>query len=388
MRIYKSSAFFLIIFFIVSCEPWDLEPRKDHYYAMFDITIGSPPDEVPWSIIQTNDNGYVIVGKSINNLKSNIFICKISESGRELWGFPISNINDQEGIGIKEVNNGFILFGNTKLNDTTEQIVMVKINEVGAVNWNTEFGLPGFENKVYSIVAKNNYDYVVVGYSSTFNLLDYGIETIIYNINDQGEEKAHYCYNFLSGIDDFGAYAVIDKSNFITILSYSSIGGDLYDLYLLKLRSDNYQLLWNKKIVESCIKIDNSFKQLEDGKYIISCALNDNSVYLVNADNSGNKIWERTYNETSATSSISIVQTNDGFAFLTNTMQLVKTDNKGVFLWKKEYPTGMKQPINGNNCLLKSKDNGFIIAGQKYNSINNSNDIYVIKTDPEGNILK
>lgn len=59
--------------------------------------------------------------------------------------------------------------------------------------------------------------------------------------------------------------------------------------------------------------------------------------------------------------------------------------SSGTFFWKK-YLDGYKfKP--GNNCLAKSSDGGFIMAGNVYSQINNE-DLVLIKTDSEGNILK
>ena len=60
---------------------------------------------------------------------------------------------------------------------------------------------------------------------------------------------------------------------------------------------------------------------------------------------------------------------------------MVKTDSIGKAIWKKAFDDdGI---YKSGNCVQQTADKGYIVVG--YSDSDNS-DIWVIKTDPEGNV--
>src|SRR5438046_3078021 len=69
---------------------------------------------------------------------------------------------------------------------------------------------------------------------------------------------------------------------------------------------------------------------------------------------------------------------------------MIKTDSIGSILWKKTfgcYTNSGADDIAANAIENSESDGGFYLAGQLWNQSNGSYEVYVLKTDTEGNKL-
>ncbi len=145
--------------------------------------------------------------------------------------------------------------------------------------------------------------------------------------------------------------------------------------------------------------IGRSVVQTSDGGYAIAgytvsfgAGLND--VYLIKTDSGGNVLWSRTYGGTDNDMCFSLVQTNDGGYTMAGTTEsfgagltdvyLVRTDRNGNMLWSRTYGgTG----IDLGYTLVQTRDGSYVIAGYTNSSGAGGNDVYLVKTDANGNML-
>jgi len=137
-----------------------------------------------------------------------------------------------------------------------------------------------------------------------------------------------------------------------------------------------------------------SVEQTTDGGYVaageedLSPAL-DYNIYLVKTDVNGDTLWTRTYGGSGDEGARAVCQTTDGGYVVvgqTNSwgaggrdIYLVKTDVNGDTLWTRTYGG------TGNDwgfSVEQTTDGGYIIAGEK-----NTNFAYLVKTDVNGDTL-
>lgn len=139
-----------------------------------------------------------------------------------------------------------------------------------------------------------------------------------------------------------------------------------------------------------------SLQETIDKGFIISgCTLHNNypdDVYIIKTDINGDTLWTRTYGESAEECGHSIQQTTDsgyiiaGFSSFYgpgNDTYLIKTDVYGDTLWTKIYHSDRNN--YGVSCV-QTIDSGYIICGSKVN-FNTSGDVYIIKTDINGDTL-
>ncbi len=141
-------------------------------------------------------------------------------------------------------------------------------------------------------------------------------------------------------------------------------------------------------------------QQTTDNGYIIagwteSFGAGGEDIYAVKTDNNGNLLWERTYGGRMNDRAYSLQQTTDGgfiivgrtksFGDYYESVYLVKTNELGIEEWNRTYG---ENHSNGGRFVQETFDGGYIIAGWTGEYMHdNTNDIYLIKTDNTGTIL-
>lgn len=147
-----------------------------------------------------------------------------------------------------------------------------------------------------------------------------------------------------------------------------------------------------------------SVLQTSDGGYVVSGTTNSTSkngsfeAFLFKTDENGTLQWFKTYGDGNNSFIYSMTNTSDGGYTITGKswpkegnsigrgedVLLIRTDANGNLLWKKYYG-GLKN--DSGQCLVQSPDNGYAIIGYTESYGNGGRDVYLIKTDAEGNLL-
>ncbi|MBT6814935.1 MAG: hypothetical protein HOA49_00855, partial [Flavobacteriales bacterium] len=114
------------------------------------------------------------------------------------------------------------------------------------------------------------------------------------------------------------------------------------------------------------------------------------NVYLIKTDVNGIEQWYQTFGGTDDDYGTSVQQTTDGGYIITGgadsyppDIYLIKTDANGIEQWNQTFG-GVSTDVG--RSIQQTTDGGYIITGYTWSFGNGSADIYLIKTDGNGNV--
>jgi hypothetical protein len=196
------------------------------------------------------------------------------------------------------------------------------------------------------------------------------------------------------------AYSVRQTSDggYIVAGYTTSFGAGWSDFFLIKTDA-NGNVQWAKTYGGTRWDYASSVQQTSDGGYIVAGGTYsfgagwDDDIFLIKTDANGNIQWAKTYGGASGDGAMSVQQTSDGGYIVANytlsfgagwlNIFLIKTDANGNVQWAKTYGgTVWDMPFS----VQQTSDGGYIVAGATASFGAGSADIFLIKTDANGNI--
>ena len=149
---------------------------------------------------------------------------------------------------------------------------------------------------------------------------------------------------------------------------------------------------WEKKFGGDDSEYAHDVQQTTDGGYIV-CGRYNNGALLFKTDSQGDSLWSQVFNVSGNGQAESVQQTADGGYIVCgwggsnssyNDVWLIKTDLMGNQQWAKEFGGSDDERAYS---VQQTFDGGYIITGSTQSFGNGSNDLYLIKTDGNGDSL-
>ena len=167
---------------------------------------------------------------------------------------------------------------------------------------------------------------------------------------------------------------------------------------LLLVSLSNAQQRWERNYGGTNYDLGYSAQQTQDGGYIIagsaaSFGAGGGDVYLIKTNVYGDTLWTRTYGGTYYDGGFSVQQTSDGGYIVAGytgsfgaggDVYLIKTNAFGDTLWTRTYG-GTSYDLG--NSGQQTSDGGYIIAGYTNSFGAGGYDVYLIKTNSQGDTL-
>ena len=378
-------SFTLLLFSTVRCRKEIHESSKPMAPSTttFQKTYGGLNNEYIGNVQQTNDSGYVIIGttRSFGAGDEDIYVIKVNTQGNIQWTKTYGTLSMEEGYNIRQTKDGgYILSG---VGDASENYILIKADAEGNMQWSKSYAYFGPGNN-YDVQLTDDGGYIIVGPASSVA----GAFCIKTDVNG----NILWCNKYSGGkgvsiaktID--GGYAILGDGE----TGYGCCGST----QLTKIDL-NGNVLWSKSYRGADHPL--SMKKTTDGGFIITgmTSLNYNTgsnydVYVIKTDSSGNQIWLKTYGGATFDGAWEIEETaDDGYIFSGVTgnfgeghVLVIKTDSIGKVTWSKIFDGG-KAPFS---YVHQAKDGGFIVASQTAAFGAGGSDLYLIKTDSNGNV--
>jgi hypothetical protein len=359
-------------------------------------TFGGANSDYGFSVQQTSDKGYIITGYtySYGAGGSDVYLIKTDTYGDTVWMKTFGGNGNDAGNSVHQtVDGGYVITGQTTSYGAGDHVYLIKTDAYGDTVWAKTFG----GNEVdcgRSVQQTSDGNYIIVGYTSSFGAGEFDI----YFIKTEANGNLIWTKTFGGTNSDCG-YSVeqtLDGGYIITGYTYSyGAGGS--DVYLIK-ADENGDTVWTKTFGGNDNDYGFSIQQAIDGGYIIvgrtsSYGAGYDDVYLIKTDMNGNQSWVKTFGGSSPDGGNSVQQTSDGgfiicgytnsFGAVGSDVYLIKTDENGNTIWAKTF--GGDSSADVGLAVRQTVDGGYIITGSTFSFSTAHSDVYLIKTDENGN---
>ncbi len=214
-------------------------------------TISTDPQqfEEGFSIVQTNDHGYVVSAKTYNTFNSNYdaYVIKLDSLGTLQWSKTV--VSGSMALGgtlgyslVQTADHGYALDGTID-----NGIMIVKLDSAGNTQWSKLYRGAGID-MVYpfskSLIQTSDSGFAIAG--MTGSLITNIFDMYVLKLNSAGNEQ---WTRTIGGPGDDQGYSIAETTDHGFIVSgiTNSFGGGGYDMYAVKLDGSG-SLIWQNTI--------------------------------------------------------------------------------------------------------------------------------------------
>ncbi|MGW9684709.1 hypothetical protein [Flagellimonas sp. 2504JD1-5] len=352
---------------------------------------GGTGEDTAQSVIQTSDGGYAILGFS-NSVDGDIvgkttdvndyWLLKLDAEGNPMWNKTYGGSKDDRGQSVIQTTDGGYAIvgyamsddGDGSNNEGFHDNWILKLDSSGNVVWEKSFGFSGHDHS-YDVVQTSDGGF------------------------------------FFSGFLDVTSSGGDGNNGKGTYLTRHGVG----EFWGTKLDADG-NLQWRRYFGGSNNDRSYGVVQADDGGFVLAGASESNDFditdpkgsydfWVLKVSGTGDLFWQKSYGGTGIDKAYAIAKTADnGYVITGNTFStdtdisknngesdvwLIKIDDNGNLVWEKSFGGTAFDAAQGLNLTA---DGGFVIAGNSKSADGDAienmgeNDLWIIKTDSEGNI--
>ncbi len=355
-------------------------------------TFGGAADDEGYAVVQSADGGYVVAGRtaSFGAGSDDVYIVKADASGNQVWAKTSGESGSDVGYSIAPTSDGgYIITGVSWSIFIGTRVCLLKLdasgNKVGAgtIGWDgVDIGR--------SVAQTSDGGYIVAGETDSYGAG--GRDVYLVKADATCNEVWHQVFG--GPYMDVGrSVAQTSDGGYIVLGETDSDGNNLPDMYLIRTDASGNQV-WAKTFDGGGADHGCAVQPTLDGGFILAgqtAGGGGGYVYLIKTDADGNKVWAKTLGKGQSDVGRSVRQTADGgyviagATALTGSFEvyLLRTDANGDTLWTRTY--GGPGDDVGYSVQLTA-DGGYTISGRTESYGAGGQDVWLIKTDSQGNI--
>ncbi|MGD8537017.1 MAG: hypothetical protein PVF66_14310, partial [Candidatus Aminicenantes bacterium] len=320
-------------------------------HAQWAMLYGGSEDEWANSVQQTSDGGYIVAGstESFGEGLPDIWALKLSFTGDIEWQRTYGGIQSEEAYSIQETSDGgYIVVGYTdSFGLGNEDIWVLKLTSEGDIEWQRTFGGSGVDWAT-SVQQTSDGGYIIGGSSDSFGNGE--VAFLVIKVSALGNVEWQDIYtpfvnSYLRSIRETSDGGYIVAGHISPSLNNS------YDLLILKL--DSIGLLeWQRFYGGSQDDWANAIQETDDGGYFVagyteSFGAGNWDFWVLKLTSIGNIDWEIAYGGIGDDWANSAQQTSDGgfiiagasdsFGAGLSDFWLLKLSSSGNIEWQTPY---------------------------------------------------
>jgi hypothetical protein len=367
--------------------------------AVWSRAFGGSSADWGSSVQPTADGGYIIVGAtaSYGAGSYDVYLIKTDAEGNQQWFKTFGGSSADYGSSVQQAaDGGYIIAGNTdSYGAGRSDVYLIKTDADGNKQWSRTFGGSALDDG-YAVAQTDDGGYIIVGGTDSYG----AGYTDVYLIKVDTDGELQWDTTLGGSSADWGSSVQpTAHGGYIIVGATASYGAGSYDVYLIKTDAEGNQQ-WFKTFGGSSADYGFSVQPTDDGGYIIagntySFGAGGSDVYLIKVSERGHQQWFKTFGGSDDDGAYSVQQTSDGGFIIAGWTEswgagatdvyLIKTDDDGNEQWSKtigglhsDYASSVQQAADG----------GYIITGWTRSYGAGGGDLYLIKTDANGNTVK
>jgi hypothetical protein len=235
------------------------------------------------SVCQTSDGNFTVVGSVsvLGRTDKDIFVSTINKNGTFALPKIYGGLKDDEGLSVIQVasDKSLLIGGYTESSGHGgKDAYGLCLDSLGNKKWEQTYGFLADE-VANSFIDKGSY-FLLVGYTESFQFSTSGRSVFLVKVDKLTGNALDFVY--YGGINnETGVKAVVDNTGDIYVLANSESAG-LSNIYLLRLKDDFHQMVWEKYVTSANNEVGNDIL-LKNGQLIVigTSTANQNSDYLI-----------------------------------------------------------------------------------------------------------
>ena len=278
-------------------------------------------------------------------------------------------------------------------------VYLIRTNSIGDTLWTKTYGDSSQITVGHFVQQVSDGGFIIAGESYFYFRNSYPYETLtdVYLIRTDSKGDTLWTKIYGGVKQDYGRSVQQTNDGGFIIGGYTSsfcVGVGKHDIYVIRTDSIG-DTLWAKTYGGPYDEHGTSVQQTFDGGFIVLGMIHDSAgimadIYVIRTNLDGDTLWTKTYGGDKTEEGLSIQQTSDGGFIIgggTNSFSgndydvyLIRTDINGDTLWTRTYGGDF---YDYGRSVQQTSDSGFIIAGNTTSFGTGGSDVYLIRLDKE-----
>jgi hypothetical protein len=325
------------------------------------------------------------------------------------WGKTFGESSDDNAWAVRQtIDGGYILAGYTySFGAGDKDAWLIKTDADGNKVWDNTFGGSNGEH-AYDMQQTSDEGYILAGYTESYGAGNGDAWLIKSDAN--GNKVWDKTFGGSGWWDEADAVQQTSDGGYILAGGTYSYGAGGEDAWLIKTdeigNTCDFSIngncsvnnsLWVKTFGGGSDDRASAVQQTSDGGYILagytlSYGAGYGDAWLIKTDEDGNKVWDKTFGGIDFDAVQAVQQTSDGGYILAGATKsfgaggwdiwLIKTNANGNKVWDKTFGGSF------DDCaytVRQTSDGGYILAGNTKSYGAGGQEIWLIKTDTKGN---
>ena len=313
------------------------------------------------------------------------------EAAIEAWGFGGSLA--EVGRDVCRVGGGTVLAGMRYSPDRREDVLVVRLDPDGDVEWAKAIGGPG-RDFGEAVCPSEDGGVFVAGYTTSAGR---GMEDVLVaKLSRTGDLE---WVSTFGGADYDAAFDLCPTSGggvAVCGLTYSS-GAGISDVYVVKVGPDG-QAAWTKTYGGERVDRGHSIRCLPDGGYIIaggtsSFGAGNVDMYVLRLDSSGRELWANAYGRSVYDVAMNVHPIRDGGFLVTGhgdlegselmALTVMRLGGDGEEIWTSRF--GSSRAYDYGLAAVELDSGGYLVAAASNDRDSRASDIWIHRVDDSGN---